>query len=272
MSRIVISQSFIKAMNHGRDIEELTDLDHPQCPAKAKAVHLDGMPTKETESMRKGNYLETLLWGSTETGEVVTLPLLKSGKKSVDQLRIERSAFLLKERWSAEYRMDWRTIRHHITIGLNERYVFRARLDAISSMYDPGMGEETMETVIVDLKLTGGLNNTFGPFAWGAPHTMDHTQAYLYSWAYEQVHGVRVPFYYIVLSYKDIDAHKRIRVNVDNMRIREALESMRRTMAAIDRYTALENWPRIPSNMNCASCPLKNVCPSFRSGGQTLVV
>ena len=272
MSKIILSQSFVKALNHGRDFDELTEMDHPQCPAKAKAVYLDGMKTKETESMRKGNFLETLLWGSTETGEVVTMKPLNSGKKSVDQLRIERAAYLLKNRWGAEYKMDWHAIRHHITIGISEKYVFRARIDALSSMYDTSVNDAVMPVVLVDLKLTANLNGTFGPFAWGAPHTMDHIQAYLYSWAYEKAYGKQVPFYYMVLSSKDMDQHKRIRVNVDSMRKREAMESLRRTIAAIENYQALGEWPRIPSQMNCASCPLNNVCPSFRSGGSTIVI
>lgn len=53
---IIISQSFMKAMNKGMEPGELTPKDYPKCPTKAKAIYLDGYESKPTKAMMKGNF------------------------------------------------------------------------------------------------------------------------------------------------------------------------------------------------------------------------
>ena len=180
MKKIILSQSFIKAMNHGQELDELEGRDRPQCPARAQAIYIDGMESRASEAMSYGNFMETLLWGATGNGEVTTLKR-KAGdlEKRVVQKRLEHQAWMFKNRWMPE--MNMTVLENHpaaIKVKLGERYVFRARLDMYASFQD----DETFHPkVIGDLKVTADVNSSFGPFRWGAPHLMDHIQAIAYT-------------------------------------------------------------------------------------------
>ena len=260
--RVILSQSFIKAM----------DEEAGRCPARAKACYLDGYKSKPSAAMTAGNHFETVAFGQVDSGEKIYMDRLKSGAKSTDQIRIEHNAWMLLNKWVKEYQMDLHQMRPHITVGLGERYVFRARMDAYSSMLDLTIWPELMPRVIVDFKLSAGLHSTYGDFSWGAPELMDHTQAYAYTWAYMQLHGEKVPFYYFVISSKAKNEHKRILKEVNPMHLREFKESLRRTIAAIDDYDTRGMWPRVPGEMNCRGCPLKDSCDKYRLGRNTYVV
>lgn len=271
MNKIILSQSFIKAMNHGREPDELEQQDDPKCPAKAQAIYMHGYKSYPSEAMNLGNFLETILWGKTGEGEVATIPRKEDGiTKRVVQVRIEQQAYLFKNRWMKE--MGMTDFVHHPTIfvSLGERYRFRARMDFYSSMVD---GNEFHPRIIGDLKLTQSIHTTYGPFAWGTPHTMDHTQAIAYSWAYFQKHKEWVPFYYIVLSHGKVGDYLKVRVKMDSMKLNEFKTAMGRTVDLIDNYSASgKPWPKVPSDGNCKGCPLKSNCEMYRIGGRTVIV
>ena len=270
-NKIILSQSFIKAMNHGMDIPELEDQKDVKCPAKAQAVYLHGYKSLPSEAMNYGNFLETILWGATGDGEVATIPRKNDGiTKKVVQTRIEQQAYLLKNRWMKEMGMTDMVLHPTINVSLGERYVFRARMDFYSSMVD---GNEYHPRVIGDLKLTQSIHTTFGPFAWGAPQTMDHTQAVAYSWAYAQKYKEWVPFYYVVLSHGKVGDYLKVRVMMDNLKVGEFKLAMSRTVDLIENYSASgKPWPKIPSDANCKGCPIKNTCEMYRIGGRTVKV
>jgi len=267
----VISQSFIKAMNHGRELEELEAKDEPKCPAKAQAMYLHGLQGRSSEAMNYGNFMETILWGGTETGEKATIPRKGNGlQKREVQIRIEQNAWMLRNRWMEEMGMEITELRPKILIKLGERYRFRARMDFYSTMRDDEGVDHPQ--VIGDLKMAGSLSSTFGPYKWGDVQNMDHTQAVAYSWAHRIKHGARVPFWYIVVSYNKLHEYMRVEVKVDAMKEREFLQALQRTADLIETYDTRGRWPQVPSRGNCGTCPLKDRCPSFRMGARIFIV
>lgn len=266
---IILRQSLIKALNHGQELDELTEMDNPQCPAKAKAIYLEGMKSPASEAMTYGNFMETILWGATETGEVTTIPRKNGTQKREVQIRIEKNAWMFRNRWMEEMRMDMHEVHPKILIKLGDRYKFRASMDFYTSMQD---GETYYPRVICDLKMTASTKSTYGPFSWGNAQSMDHTQAVAYSWAYEVKHKEQVPFYYFVISYNKLYEHLRVRVNVDALKKREFLTALQRTADLIDNYDTKGKWPEAPSNDNCRNCPLKESCDSYRVGGKVVTV
>lgn len=257
MRPILLSQSLVRAMDHGREPHQLAPGTPPQCPRRAKAVYLDGLTSEPSMAMLQGNFLETLLWGADGNGNVVQLPRKGGMQKREVQVRIEKNAWLLKNRWAPAMRMDFQAVHPQIVLGLGERYHFRARIDMYTSMLD---GDTFHPKVICDLKLTADVNNTFGPFCWGAPERMDDTQPVAYSWAYRVANGESIPFYYLVLSHGRVDEHLCVRVQVDAAKERIFLSSLQRTVERIERYDTKGEWPLVPSSSNCRGCPLRTTC------------
>ncbi len=261
---LIISQSFMKEMNKGRHIEELTKQDFPRCPAKAYAIYVEGRNSPPTKAMVKGNYFETLVFGATEDGSKVRMKRKLNGEKTVEEKRVEIQAHRFQTTMAQERKMNFLRIRDHANIRIAENIIFRARMDMVTSFMD----EDGVyyDEVIMDTKMTDSLDSTFGPFAWGNPANMDHTQATAYSWAFEKKYGHRVPFWYCVMDVSPNMKYKFIGGMISDMQRQEFVTDLRRTLAAISEYHKAKHWPKVPSSMNCKNCPVKNTCPSFAQG------
>jgi hypothetical protein len=258
---IVLRQSLIKAL----------DEDKQRCPAKAKAIYIDGMESWRSPAMTQGLYFESLLYGNTDTGVYFEMERNKNGSKSEAQQRVEAQAFRVKNQLQEEFAMDFHGPREQITIEFeNPRYVFRASLDMLTSMrIHTG---EVLPNVILDFKITQSILSSFGDFAWGQPHTMDHTQAFAYSWAYRMKYGHYVPFYYLVMDLSPAKLYKFVGGYVDKTSIAEFKESLRKTIARIEYYDGLDQWPTVPSHDNCKGCPLQKSCPAYKQGVDIQVI
>lgn len=269
---IIISQSFIKAMSEEKG----------RCPSKAKAIYLEGMESKPSAAMIKGNFFETVAFGSTDSGEVVQMERTKAGAKSADQIRLEKQAYYLNTRHREHFKMDWASPREHITVpisikGSKYKYVVRARTDMITSFMD--MTGENLEEypngfvprAIVDFKITDSILSTYGDFAWGLPHTMDHTQAHLYVWAYYKKYGKIVPFYYFVMDLSTRMDYKVVRKMVNATNFAELKQQFRALIAAIEQYEE-HGWPIMPGHDNCTRCPLADTCPGYKQGKDIQVI
>ena len=255
---ITLSQSLMKSLNHGRDKEELDNPQMAKCPARAKAVYLEGMESGSSDAMVRGNYFETLLFGGTDSGKVVMMERNKDGAKSSAQIRVESHAVLLKTKLKDEYVMDWHSPREHILVAINEKYEFRARTDMVTSQK---LEDGTIAPkVIQDYKITDSILTSYGDFAWGMPHLMDHTQAFGYSWAFSMKYGYVPPFYYWVFDLSPAKLWKVVGGTVKKMQLDEFKLNLRRTIAQIEKYL-VEGWPLVPSHDNCKGCPLKDQCP-----------
>ncbi len=253
---IIISQSFMKAL----------DEDKGGCPAQAKAIYIDGLRREPSEAMIRGNYFETLLLGSTDSGEVVAMERTSKGEKSAAQVRVEQNANDAKHKLRQEFGMDWQHPRLHITKDVDVNgtvYRLRARTDMITSFKHPQHG--LLPKVILDWKITDSIYSTFRPFAWGDPYTMDHLQAKFYMWMYWMVYGEKIPFVYQVMDVSTKRAYKFIYMELSDMAVNEVKQAIRSTAALIENYQRTE-WPTVASADNCPGCPLRDKCPKAASG------
>lgn len=249
----VISQSLIKAL----------DPEKNKCPSKAKAVYIDDMPTEPSFAMLRGLYFEQAAGLGTEGDIEVHLPRTTTGAKKVDQQRLDLHAHRFRTKIKAEQRMDFKRVREKIVAPINEKFVFRARIDLVSSLLD-GNGV-FHEEVIIDTKITESLLNNYGEFSWAFPEGMDHIQAYAYTWAYQVKYKRRVPFYYLVMDLSPSANYRFIGGTVNDTHYAEFREAVRRTIASIEHFQET-GWPLVPSADNCRGCPLRNECPGARTG------
>lgn len=240
------------------------------CPMKLKKALIDKThPLPSTPTMDKGVFFETMCLGSGVHGKkLTTLPLLKSGKKSVSQLRIEdqiaKFPLILKS-----HRMEIDEKDVFLEYQLPSGIWLNGTLDFTSSIWDDKEGP--IPKALIDLKLTGNINSTFGDFCWGTPFKMDHTQAAMYSVLYKLIYGVDIPFYYLVFDYKPIPEYKIIKKVVGLME-REALKtSITATVEKINFHND-RGWFTNPSSDNCKDCPLAAQCSDFSQGAKIQVV
>jgi hypothetical protein len=210
--------------------------------------------------MQKGVYFETQCIGSGVMGKKLDdLPRLKNGNKSADHQRIDLQI------------QDFQNVldNHTITIKetqvelrhkVNDRLGLSGTLDIVGSIYDEEYG--LVDEAIIDLKLTGNIFSQFGDYCWHFPANMDHTQAYMYKFLYEQVREKEVPFYYLVFDYKPQPGYKIIRKDMKPVDQHELNESIRSTVEKIDLHDK-SGWHTRANYDNCRLCPLKDKCPDY---------
>lgn len=265
---IIISQSFIKAMNKGRHPEELTARDNPRCPAKAHAIYIEGRHSPSTDAMLKGNYFEMLVYGGTEEGGEYQMKRTSTGAKTVEQTRVENQANKFLTAIKTRKRMNLIRPREHILVRIAEGIMFRARLDVVTSFLDDQ--GQYHEEIILDTKVTDNILSSYGEFSWGDPINMDHTQAAAYSWAFERKYKKRVPFYYAVFDVSPKERYRFIGGTVPDTLITEFKADVRRTIATLLEYNRSGEWPTVPSHSNCENCPIKKECPAFSFGSDII--
>lgn len=264
---LIISQSFMKAVNKGHHPDELEPQDYPKCPMKAYAIYVEDKPSPPTKAMIKGNYFETLVYGGTEDGSMTRMPRKQNQEKTVEERRVELQAMRFKTKLAQERKMNFIRPREHIYVRIMPGVMFRARIDVVTSFLDDD--GVFWDEVILDTKITASVHSSFGEYSsWGAPEKMDHIQAVSYSWAYEKKYGKRVPFWYCVMDTSPRTDYKFVGGMVSDMQIAEFREDIRRTLVTIGQYEKT-GWPKVPSNDNCRNCPLASSCSSFVVGNKT---
>lgn len=222
------------------------------CPFKVKRESIDGDYREPTDAMKNGIFFETLCLGSGAKGSAITdLPRLRNGKKSSAQKRIE-SQVIEFNRDVKEYKMEinnYTTQRTFCKVwrGLekfNVVVIFTGDLDILSPFTYKGINYPLAN---IDLKLTQDLTSTFGPFAWGNVETMDHAQAYSYTWLTNLI------FFYMVYDFKPNMNKKVFKVNTDEMIMKEFFESVRKATAEYIRAEK-EGWVKDNTLGLCAKC------------------
>jgi len=115
------------------------------------------------------------------------------------------------------------------------------------------------EEVVIDLKMTGDINSTFGEFGWGNMQYIDKFQGVLYSMVFQ------LPFAYWIFDHKkDIDnKFEPINTNVNHPDPVKANEAKTRIFEVkqtiydmVDDLVKWENeyWPYNPTKENCDHC------------------
>jgi len=275
---LTVSSSLIKKMYFKNMIrEDFCNLNFYWCDILKKC------PSISSEAMLKGLYFESAILGSTADGSSVTdLPRhKKTGKKLTDHIRIDE----LIHKWDQYAHL------HEIVItkqkeGKNTQLRFSKELQILeiqehwpglkvilkmdTDLISPIKDDEGVfhEGAVIDLKLTGSLDNTFGEYAWGEPERIDHLQAFIYSYFLE------LPFFYVVAGVKEGE-YKIFPVNTDRNSEYEAIaneakmrykETLRRIIDFINSVMEKETrdqWLlQWPSKSKCKTCPFTHKCKS----------
>jgi hypothetical protein len=158
----------------------------------------DAMEYVPTEVMNYGRYFETLVIGGSGHDEgLKELPLLKSGKKTSVNLRIDEQAEYCKSILFDEDHPDF--LGFKVTGTQVKLRDDESNYEGIADII--GEDLEDAMPVLVDLKLTADINATFGPYPWGSPHNIDYLQQVLYSYLFEVQHGVKPHNLLIIFDY-----------------------------------------------------------------------
>ncbi len=140
----------------------------------------------------------------------------------------------------------------------NENVTISGELDMFGFLMKNNLPVPT----VIDLKLTGSVRNEFGPFCWGTPHLMDHTQAAMYHKIYRLVNNSPCDFMYMVYDKKPNPESKHLNKEYTILEDTELDEAIRK---AYDLYIENEilGWHENPSYNACKSCMLKDKCLSY---------
>lgn len=258
LKKIIISQSLIKALDRSSN----------QCPARAFAIYFLNMKQEPSRAMNLGNYFETIVFGSTEDGEVIRPELnQKTGEPLTDYVRVRKQATDFIGLHRDQYQMNMEMPRVHLTMSVPgyPGYQIRCRLDMITSLYDKSLLiNPFMPRVILDTKMTGSLDSSFGPFTWKTPEAMDHLQMDLYSMAYKANHGTQIPSYYFVMEYGPQQRTLLLRKEVTEQDMKNAESRAIICIHLIEEYFRVygTQWPKVPDPKNCKKCPLALTCAS----------
>lgn len=253
---ITLTQTLIKLINSS------------DCPRKWNAIYIEKTsPQIEKAVFTKGKVFEQLAIGKSAGEEDTPIPLLKNGDVPAEYKRIIEQAKLAKNYIFPMYGIEIEAIQfnHHMYYGEIEdvSVSLEGTMDIIGKMFDPDISKTKKTDCIIDLKLTGNLNTQFGDYSWAYPMNMDHTQAYMYTHLYEDLKGLRVPFYYMVFDYKaNSPEYKIFKKNVGPTEIAELKESIRSATVKYKQLYELD-FPEVPSYENCKHCTLKDVCKSY---------
>lgn len=245
-----ISQSLIKAF-----------AQDGYCPMKLKVIYIEKTHNLiASEHMNRGVFFETLCLGSGVHGKTLNdLPRLKNGKKSVSQERIEDQAAQFQSTL-INHKMKVLDKDVYLEYEYEDGITLNGTIDFTSPIWDDTDGP--IPKAIIDLKLTMNIYSQFGPYCWHFPHNMDHTQAYMYSYLWREIHGEEIPFYYLVFDYKPTPEYKIIKKLTGKLEEYELKESIRRTVEKIYLHES-KGYFTNPKSTNCKNCPLQNQCPDF---------
>jgi hypothetical protein len=264
ISEINISSSLITRFYHNGNKLDI-------CPLKMFVTHIDKQyPFEETNAMRYGKYLESLLLGCTADGEPLTdLPRDKrTGNKSVYQKRIEQHASLWdmrKEQYGIIVNKEgdmkniqMRTFKKWESKNFSDITInIYATADLISPFKDNGIN---YDMAIIDIKGTGDVNNTFGNYCWGNPQNIDPFQLVLYSRIFDIPKTL-----FIVMDWSKNVGFKIVPINVDPnhndpIKSNEAKLRIKTMEQTIDSFIAdlafydKSGWKAEPTKDNCKGC------------------
>lgn len=229
----------------------LKDLENPStCPLRWKGLWLDSAwESPTTEAMNKGSYFEWLVLGYGATSTMIKeLPRLKSGEKSVDQIRIEKQAERVKEMFNPSSPTFLGFTIHAVQVELSDAHT--------KGTADIWVVDKEGGSWLIDLKLTKDLTSTFGQYAWGKPwEELDLIQLPHYQDLFASQYGHSPRMALFVVDYSP-----QMRIEFSELTIseeRRATKDIRfkKGRELIDDYIK-EGFPVDPSEPECKRCKL----------------
>ena len=286
-----ISQSLIKRILYNGEEREV-------CPYQLHNVDIPHKYKRETTlPMQCGNYFETQCIGSSAGGKATNdLPrkLLNKNQQTENRVRKKEGRPLIKgEKRSDQLRIDEQILRfkslctkYQIIIANNnvqipiiipwekdKNVLLTMQLDIFPT---PIFYKKELRIAIIDLKLTGDLNSSYGEYCYATPEHLDLIQGKMYHYGVRHIDHALNPhlnnvlssdveevikqsclFFLWIFNYKKpILEDKFIEVVWDKTKEAELHESIRKTMSMLEMFEA-QAWPLLPSYNRCKKCPIK---------------
>jgi hypothetical protein len=274
MADIVISTSLIKALFLKNTLRE------DVCMKKVKALHFDGAESIPTESMNYGLYFETKALGESARGQTLhDLERKLNGTKTAIQERLDTQIDMLKLGLIEHFIQIVPKVNTQVEVWKrwNEDVILRVTFDIFPTpiLYNG----EILSIAAVDLKTTKDLDSDFGEYCWGRPEDMDHTQLVMQHYVVKEFdiklnqekspyifeRGLirqerldalnNLPVFYWVFEHGTKMRNTLIKVNVDNTKLAELKETIRKVSTLIWECNR-DGWDVKPSYSNCKNCPL----------------
>lgn len=240
--------NFILTQSAVKDFEK-----EATCPARWKAQWVDKLISfPESLHLKKGNYFEWLILGQNAQGktEIPTIPRLKNGEKSVDQVRIEEQAAESKRLLFDPSANDWLGF----TLVNHQGFM---EVEGRGGTYDILAKDIRGDDWVLDLKLTGDLSSTRTPYSWGNDWaTMDLIQQVHYHELYRKTYNKSPRMGLFVADYSPKKRIEFGEIHILDNKFKEYEERFSFVEYAIKEYNAT-GWPRIPADLECAACPLQ---------------
>lgn len=198
------------------------------------------------EYMNRGLFFEQQCLGSSAHDNTpVTLPLLKDGRKSMVQIRLEQQAQRFQSLFnpdSPDY-MGWQITDRQLNLVSGDRdgtLDFVCRRDGVVSVWD--------------LKSCEDLTSMYG---WGNPEKLDLIQQGWYRNLYRVNYSVDPELYLIIFDYSPAERCKIIKVTISEQTMAKYLLRFDAVENEIQELELLDEFPRIPNFQDCKRCQLK---------------
>jgi hypothetical protein len=250
------------------------------CPARYYGEEVSKAFRKPaSDSMIAGQYFEYITFGTkNREGEVPVMKRLKNGEKSTAQIRIEKQSARMIEVLD---KLNIKVVR----TDFHSEYLINGVI--IHGTQD-NLCDWNNEAWIMDCKLTGNVNSTFGAYSsWGlyqtlhpkylnhgigddvkvyydkfdaakfkAKEQMDMLQAHAYMYIMELKTGKKWKFAYIVADYKPKMEIKVIVIEDSPEGRQNMLDRLASTKGRLE-YFRRTNYDAIPTWSECKDCPIK---------------
>lgn len=204
--------------------------------------------------VRWGVYFETLVIGSGMGG--ATIELTDKELKSVFYGRVVRQAKVAR---------DWLMKKFGGEIVGRQVTVYGSiTIDGVTIPLEGNIDVEyllNLITIIIDLKLTGDLDNTYGKYCWGEPDKIDTGQLVMYGELIYQRDGVYPPTHYYVADNSGDEKSEILNIINSDEYKHQYWQRVKNAFIGISRSLKF-GWDNKASYNTCVSCPIKHLCPA----------
>lgn len=222
------------------------------CPIQWKSKWIDKNPAfdiDDKEVIRWGIFFETMVIGMGMGGK--TVELTPEERKSVLYQRIKDQAKKCKE---------YLDLLAGKIIGrqqeLKAEVEFEGQMIPISGNLDVIYQFVDLSIAIIDLKLAGSTDSTFGKFAWGAPDKMDMSQIIHYKLLYAIVYNKETKSQYWVFDTSPAMQCVPLNVIVSEHTTYKHIERCAKVYNEITESIAINYWEPKNTFKNCNGCPV----------------
>jgi hypothetical protein len=262
------------------------------CPRKLYWTVVNPIYQIQKQVFLEGNYFESQCIDYGRDRKVIDdLPRHKvTGRKLITQKRIDHQVLSFKKQASQRnviHNEINTQISFYFTWDQDEKIIIRSTPDIILTPFISDQHGEILATI--DLKLTGDLNNDFGPYQWKEPIRRDLTQGILYSYGllhrinfelndkYNPKNELRqlftenvkelldsgvYQFIYWIFDKKEPLTSKIVPLEYDMEKKKFLDETIRKTIE-IYREIHRMNYPTNPKYSLCRDCPIAHKCKDY---------